>query len=128
MIGSGQLRLLCLHVAPILQLLGSDGLAPGLAAAQTCPYTSALTQSFSSCTDLGWTNAATYGSTAVCGESDTGLGGCSGDVTWSCAVGFCESAGTRLCSLAEMAADEARGTGCAYDPLEQWTATPCAAG
>ena len=72
----------------------------------------ALTVSVSSCDDLGWTNANKFGSSLVCGESDDGLGGCSGEVDWASAVAFCEGSGARLCSSDELAADEARSTGC----------------
>ena len=71
-----------------------------------------VTVSESTCEDLGWVNADIYGSTSVCGESDLGLGGCSGALRWSEARAFCEDAGARLCTVAELAADEARGTGC----------------
>ena len=122
-----------LVLLPLLPILRSPSFAgaptpTGLAHAHTCPYASAVSQSFSSCDDLGWTNAAAYGSSLVCGESDTGLGGCSGDLTWSCAVAFCESKGARLCSLSELQADETTGTGCVYDALQLWTRTACDAG
>lgn len=45
--------------------------------------------SVSSCSDLGWTNAAEYGSATVCGESDLELGKCSGLVTWNEADVYC---------------------------------------
>jgi len=73
---------------------------------------SALLASASSCDELGWTNAEKFGDSGVCGESDLGLGGCSGDLTWSEARNFCERSGARLCSLVELQADEAKSTGC----------------
>jgi len=84
--------------------------------------------SASSCEDLEWGNTATYGSSEVCGESDLNLGGCSGEVTWREAVAFCESGGARLCSSAELQADEARSTGCGTDSSYLWTRDTCAGG
>ena len=83
--------------------------------------------SASSCGDLGW-NSATSGSTAICGESDFGLGGCSGHLTWAGAVGFCESAGARLCAEDELQDDEAKNTGCNLDGKMVWTSIPCGSG
>jgi len=64
----------------------------------------------------------------VCGESDLGLGGCSGVVTWPNAKNFCESAGARLCTVTELQADEARGTGCGLDTVMSWTSDSCGIG
>lgn len=82
----------------------------------------------SSCDDLGWTNAAKYGSTSVCGESDLGLGGCSGYLSWSDAEAFCGGAGARLCTAAELQADEAAGSGCGLDRNLVWSGDPCSGG
>lgn len=49
------------------------------------------TRSALSCDELGWTNADRFGSALVCGESDAGLGGCSGFTNWIQAIAFCES-------------------------------------
>lgn len=83
--------------------------------------------SVSSCSDLGW-NSAEYGSTTTCGESDLGLGGCSGKLSWAGAVDYCESAGTRLCTQDELQNDEARDTGCSLDDEMVWTSIPCGSG
>lgn len=49
----------------------------------------------------------------MCGASDQSpLPGCSGKLTFLAARDFCQAAGARLCSLAELVADEARSTGC----------------
>ena len=82
----------------------------------------------STCDDLGWTNAAKYGSSLVCGESDLGLGGCSGAMSWSEASNFCASAGARLCTSKELEGNEAAGTGCQYDSKMIWSSTPCPGG
>ena len=66
--------------------------------------------SVSSCDALGWTNGDEYGSPSVCGESDAGLGGCSGLRNWDEAHEFCESSGARLCTANELYADEAKDT------------------
>jgi hypothetical protein len=80
-----------------------------------------------SCSELGWTNAATFGDSLVCGESDaTSLGGsCSGLKTWANAKQFCEAGGSRLCTLDELMQDETRLTGCQYDRLFTWSSTVC---
>ena len=84
------------------------------------------TSSIDSCTDLGWTNADTYGSSAVCGESDLSpLAGCSGSLSYEDATNFCLGVGARLCTLDEMSNDEVRGTGCNYADDQLWTQTSC---
>eukprot|EP00930_Biecheleria_cincta_P098874 TRINITY_DN9052_c0_g1_i1.p1 TRINITY_DN9052_c0_g1~~TRINITY_DN9052_c0_g1_i1.p1 ORF type:complete len:590 (+),score=67.64 TRINITY_DN9052_c0_g1_i1:63-1832(+) len=80
--------------------------------------------SASSCEDLGWTNALKWGSESVCGESDDSpLSGCSGQVTLQEAKSICDAAGARLCTAAELQADESRGTGCSYDSVMIWSST-----
>jgi hypothetical protein len=81
-----------------------------------------------SCAELGWTNAASRGDPLVCGESDTGLGGCSGFKTWANAKTFCETPGARLCTEEEIDERESGGTGCGYDSYMIWTSTSCATG
>jgi len=97
--------------APVASPVASPVVGPGISA--------------SSCDKLGWGNAASYGDSMICGESDNGLGGCSGDVSWAGAVFFCESIGARLCTESELSDDEARGTGCGYDRSLSWTSTAC---
>jgi hypothetical protein len=84
--------------------------------------------SSNSCSELSWTNAARYGSSSVCGESDLGLGGCSAWLEWAEANEFCTASGARLCTLSELQSDEARGTGCQFDSQYLWTSTPCVDG
>ena len=80
--------------------------------------------SASTCEDLGWFNAAQFGDEMVCSASKID-GACSGLLTQPAAAAFCASTGARLCTLEELYADEARGTGCGYDSELLWTATPC---
>ena len=69
-----------------------------------------------------------YGSDQVCGERDApSLGGCS-IKTYASAKSFCEAAGARLCTEAELQADETRATGCGHDFKKNWTQTPCPGG
>jgi hypothetical protein len=79
--------------------------------------------SASTCQVLGW-SASPFGSTGVCGESNVD-NICSGDVTWDAARAFCQAAGARLCTLAELLNDEARDTGCNYNTELIWSATSC---
>ncbi len=84
--------------------------------------------SVASCGDLGWSGQG-GGSDAVCAQAQ-GIGGaqaqgCSGAVDHAEAVLLCEEAGGRLCTVAELLADEAAGTGCGYELLRNWTSTPC---
>ena len=82
------------------------------------------------CAQLKWTNAARYGSRAVCGERDgrTKTGKCSGAVDFATAKAHCEHTGARLCTFAEVDADEAKNTGCNYDDKRVWSSTSCGTG
>ena len=92
----------------------------------TASQCAAPQRSADSCDDLQWNEAADRGSPLVCGESDpAGNDVCSGPVTYDQAVTFCTTAGGRLCTASELAADETRGTGCGYDAQSVWSATPC---
>lgn len=84
--------------------------------------------SASSCEDLGWTNAASFGSSTVCGETNAMTGMCPAFQSWDAAKALCEAAGARLCSATELEADEARDTGCDYDTQLVWSGTSCADG
>ena len=46
---------------------------------------------------------------------------CSGELTFTNAAAFCEDFGARLCTLDEIVALEAKGTGCSYDNELVWT-------
>lgn len=81
--------------------------------------------SVSTCDELGWTNAETFGSASVCGESDKGLGGCSGYLDWSSARDFCQAGGARLCTLEELLDDEVRDTGCNANAELIWSSDTC---
>ncbi len=60
-----------------------------------------------------------YGSDRVCG----GSAGCKGPMAWAAAEATCAAAGARLCTLTELADDEARGVGCNYDDKLVWTSS-----
>lgn len=73
-----------------------------------------------------------YGSSAICGESDNGLGpggksecfgsgGPSTPIGWRTAQSICLKIGARMCTVEEVKADEARGTGCNHDGRYVWT-------
>ena len=94
----------------------------------------------------------------ICAESDAGFGqfslvsqgrntaGCSGNNCachggmnaaqgddelidgWDHAAGICEAIGARLCTVAELQADETRCTGCEHDAEQVWSADPCPQG
>ena len=97
--------------------------------APVSPPSADSTYSASTCDELGWGNAGNFGDSMVCGESDLGLpGGCSDELTWDEARGFCESAGARLCTWPELLNDEARSTGCQVDAKLVWTSTSCGSG
>ena len=76
------------------------------------------------CSQLEWTNAPVYGSSAVCGDSsDINL-------RWPCTEGdqdhahkTCRSLHARLCTAAELAANEAAGSGCGFDNRRVWSAS-----
>ena len=94
----------------------------------TAPPTSVATCSESTCANLGWVNAPFYGSTSICGETDLGLGGCSGHVAWEDAKTKCQSVGARLCSADELQNNEAAKSGCNYDSALVWSADSCGTG
>jgi hypothetical protein len=82
--------------------------------------------SVSSCGDLGWTNANEHGSTAVCGESDKGMGGCSGDLSYGDADLFCRKkwgGRGRLCTVAELENVEMQDATCDYEGEMLWSST-----
>jgi len=91
--------------------------------------------SASSCSNLGWGNAAFHGDERVCSAASA-TGGvlprahadCSGDLPWPEAVRFCESIGARLCSKEETLAGNAAGLGCEAEKKRIWTSTTCGPG
>jgi len=89
------------------------------------------------CEELGWP-IGTHGVDNVCAESEVVLDReddqaveyprtsglrCSGDVTFRDAFRLCDDLGARLCGIDELAADEARGSGCNYDHEMIWSFT-----
>jgi hypothetical protein len=75
------------------------------------PTTPALPKS---CADLGW---AIYGtSTDVCAQSTIG-GRCKRRTTFLDAKNTCEGVGARLCTVGELEADAALGSGCSLDSV-----------
>ena len=68
-----------------------------------------------------WPAADMYGSPLVCGGSGSPSRSC-GLVTFDQAVAGCAEVMSRLCTLAELQRDEARGTGCGFDGEFVWSA------
>jgi hypothetical protein len=73
-----------------------------------------------------------YGDKNICGESDNGFGRhnakqCFGGQRGEAPIGhriaeaICTTTGARLCTVEEVKADEARGTGCSHDGRLVWT-------
>ena len=110
-----------------------------------------------SCSELNalyggaWGNPGGRGSDQVCGESDNGFGGLGGsdsgglgsrvcmggevgggaDVNhdgWQHANNICQAIGSRLCTIAELQAEETRGSGCQHDLEFVWSSEPCDGG
>lgn len=90
--------------------------------------------SVKTCTELRWGRYDVHGDyfdmwpssdPEICGESDLNLGGCSGALTQTDANSFCVDAGARLCTVSELQAYEAHGTGCGYDDEYTWSSTSC---
>jgi subtilisin-like proprotein convertase family protein len=99
-----------------------------LTATKYCDGDGNCVSSASNCDTLvpaGWD--LDQGSPFVCGETDY-LVGCSGLVTFAQAKDWCSSMGGRLCTWSELAADEAAGTGCAYDSARVWSTSECQEG
>jgi hypothetical protein len=98
---------------------------------------------------------AARGSAAVCGESDAGFGNGAGSRNggdaecyggnvvhdansasetdtlidgWAHASSICRAVGARLCTSAELQAEETRGSGCAHDREWVWSSTACDGG
>eukprot|EP01052_Picozoa_sp_SAG31_P036854 SAG31_NODE_4660_length_3059_cov_2.381081_2_plen_213_part_00 len=62
----------------------------------------------------------------VCGESEIAVADtpaqCWSEQTWEDARSICTGSGARLCTVEELEADEAQGTGCNFDSQFVWTA------
>eukprot|EP00951_Prasinocladus_malaysianus_P014300 scaffold108694_cov55-Prasinocladus_malaysianus.AAC.1 len=109
----------------------SDGGA--MAAIRCCadycppPLPEPVTTSAECCETLAGFQYKYDGSTiGVCGDSGTG-GSCSSASLFAMAVVECESAGSRLCSVAELNAQATRATGCGFDSKPVWTRDTCVA-
>ena len=69
-------------------------------------------------------NTQSFGSNSVCAQSKLN-GACSSTSSFFKSASFCEDAGGRLCSEAEVLNDEVHGSGCNYDFNWMWTSTQC---
>jgi len=78
------------------------------------------------CKQLGW--QVTPGSPRVCSQSTFSGGLCLRNVDFRYAQAQCFSVGARLCTVAELANNEAKGSGCKLDNENSWTSTPCPGG
>lgn len=87
--------------------------------------TAVIECSQASCTRLGW-DPLRYGSVSTCGGP--GLESCGGVADWETAREICQLEGARLCTVAEVLADEVRDTGCGYNEQLIWTSTACTGG
>jgi hypothetical protein len=92
--------------------------------------TLASTLSEKSCQELQWTQGA--GRLATCGSSVDPSGQCftdgqntSNTRTYAESDAQCKAMGARLCTIAEVSADEVRATGCQVDGRWAWTTTQC---
>eukprot|EP00615_Pteridomonas_danica_P019331 CAMPEP_0114387328 /NCGR_PEP_ID=MMETSP0102-20121206/7186_1 /TAXON_ID=38822 ORGANISM="Pteridomonas danica, Strain PT" /NCGR_SAMPLE_ID=MMETSP0102 /ASSEMBLY_ACC=CAM_ASM_000212 /LENGTH=1469 /DNA_ID=CAMNT_0001544393 /DNA_START=38 /DNA_END=4443 /DNA_ORIENTATION=+ len=85
------------------------------------------TCSRSSCTELGWTNAESFGETYTCGESQVTTDGECVDMetSWAEARDICQLIGARLCSYSEIVNEEPKNTGCNLNDELVWSATTC---
>ena len=80
------------------------------------------------CTDLGWrTKSAAHPDTCAASEIN---GRCTAprSSAFFGAQQVCASAGARLCTIGELEANVARGTGCRLDDEVVWSSTPCGGG
>ena len=95
--------------------------------------------SVSNCSELGW--GAGRGNPNVCGASNhlhdgvrvledaTCFGGDDDDTDgYTHVAAVCVGGGARLCTVAELTAQETRGTGCGHDNQQVWSSDPCDGG
>lgn len=75
------------------------------------------------CEELGWPLAP--GSPAVCANSEFANGVCITKANFQTAQSACWSLGARLCTVEELAFDEAKGSGCELDDNRIWTSSSC---
>eukprot|EP01051_Picozoa_sp_SAG22_P001416 SAG22_NODE_55_length_23749_cov_24.622918_8_plen_1706_part_00 len=67
--------------------------------------------------------ASAAGSMEVCGASQGCTWNCTEAVSWQAARDRCAAAGGRLCSLAELLANETKSTGCGFDAVPVWSSS-----
>lgn len=80
------------------------------------------------CQALGWDATTSAGASPfVCAASKIG-GECHDDKTHEEASDACASVGGRLCTAAELTADEAKGSGCKADSKRVWSSDACEGG
>ena len=95
--------------------------------------------SVSNCSELGW--GAGRGNPNVCGASNhlhdgvrvledaTCFGGDDDDTDgYTHVAAVCVGGGARLCTVAELTAQETRGIGCGHDNQQVWSSDPCDGG
>jgi len=100
------------------------------------PGTKRRITSTKTCGELGW--ATGHGANdGVCGASQCQYvlaqnrrsgGSTRVAATFDAAQKTCRAEGARLCTVAELEANETKGTGCGHDNRLIWTATPCGNG
>jgi len=78
-----------------------------------------------SCGELGWPTRSPFDRDPGRCAGPPGDDACGEPVAWEEAQRRCEALGARLCTHFELAADEARGSGCASDDDWVWSATRC---
>ena len=76
--------------------------------------------SLRSCSDLGW--ALEPEDDVVCAAADDSALGCA-HASYHDAWTVCQNAGSRLCTMDELAGSEAAGTGCSFDSERTWSST-----
>ncbi len=69
-------------------------------------------------------SASEFGSESVCGATPAT---CQASATWAQAKALCDDQGMRLCTVDELEADEANGSGCGFDDERVWSASACGA-
>ena len=89
--------------------------------------------SLHSCDELGWrsnpNNVYACGASKFFNESESGSGKCyKGGTSHADALQICRAEGARLCTVAELADDVARNTGCKLEGAVVWTGDQCFGG
>ena len=114
------------HVDKDDEVCHSDG--NGVQYATCCiPTDTTRTCSSKSCDELGdFETIPDYEEVCIERDAPTLGGQCSGEVTYEEAREFCESAGARLCTVAEIEESvTVKGLGCGYNTQPVWTSENC---